>query len=298
MYKCAICKKEFDRKSNYTNHINKKNKCKYNSKTCKISNPECPKCHKHFTRKYSVDRHLKICGGNATKIKVKGNNNTNINMNGNDNTVNNTNNSKKTINNSVNIILLNFPPDKYTLSKDLAKILSSNENLVISMVKKTNVNKHKPEHHNIYYPDEKKSTGKIYTNNRWKTKSIDEILNMMVETKTEDLNEFLNEMCDILNNETKEKIKQAIKDFYDTKSRKKLKSYLKIILFDNKDMIKKTKKLAKYVSDSNDDDDSDDEINVKKTKKLKKYVSDDESDDEDSDNDVKSIKKSKKNKKK
>ena len=37
MYKCSRCKKEFDRKSNYEYHINKKYKCKYqgNSKTPK-----------------------------------------------------------------------------------------------------------------------------------------------------------------------------------------------------------------------------------------------------------------------
>jgi hypothetical protein len=252
IYRCERCKKIFDRKSNYTNHINRKNKCKYNSKTSKKINPSCPNCCKEFSRKYSVDRHLKVCKGDLTKTKGKINYNIKISGNNNNTKIDK---SKKIINN-INIISLNFPPDKYTLSEDLDKILSTNNDSVIEIVKKTNVKKNKSKH-NIYSSNKNSLYDEIYMNgrrNRINTRNVDEILNMILQTKTEDLNDFLNEMGDILKDETKEKIKQAIKKFYDTKSRKTLKSHLKIILFDNKDMVKKTKKLAKYISDNESDE--------------------------------------------
>lgn len=66
MYICHRCKKEFDRKSNFDQHINKMNKCKIiksikGSKSNKKNTYKCPKCDKNFTRKYSVTRHLQIC---------------------------------------------------------------------------------------------------------------------------------------------------------------------------------------------------------------------------------------------
>ena len=193
------------------------------------------------------------------------------------------------------VILLNFPPDKYTIAKELPKILQSNKNIIMSMIKKTNLNKKKPEHHNIYYPDSKKSHGEIYMNNKWKIKNMDEIINMIIETKTEDLSSILDEMGDIFNDDAKKRIQEVKEEFYDTKSRKMLAKHLKLLFFGKKDMIKKTRDMInkkKSIKDNNEEsseeeNSEDEEIFNQKTKKKSskknsknKIIESDDDDDE------------------
>lgn len=257
-FKCKGCKEIFTNKRNLIRHMNY---CSKNIDDEKIRY-ECEKCGKNYSRKDALIRHLRECDGDKVNKVNEVNANKTNGINGNKNKNNGIIGSKHSVaigkkskisvkkdcttNNTVNnlVVLLNFPPDKYTMGEDLGKILTSDENFIVSMVKKMNVNENKPEQHNIYYPDIKSGHGEIYTNNKWNTKKIDEILNMLVETKTEDLNSILNEMNGILNEKTKNKIRETIKEFYDTKSRNNLKSHLKVILYDGKNIIKKTKKIT------------------------------------------------------
>ena len=90
--------------------------------------------------------HIKLgrCKGNKQINNIKGNNNKIINKkNGNKKSFNTKKikNSKININkNKINvgsIVLLNFPPDKFAIVNDLGKILASDDNYIVSMVKKT-----------------------------------------------------------------------------------------------------------------------------------------------------------------
>ncbi len=56
-YKCNRCDKLFNRKTDYTRHLNRKNKCDQNAK-CK-KQFECSKCHKTYTTKWSLTRHTR-----------------------------------------------------------------------------------------------------------------------------------------------------------------------------------------------------------------------------------------------
>jgi len=74
-YDCPFCEHPFDRKWDLQGHLNRKNKCyeetSSNKETLKtlidkydliFDNPSCPHCHESFTKKSSLDRHLKrIC---------------------------------------------------------------------------------------------------------------------------------------------------------------------------------------------------------------------------------------------
>ncbi len=130
---------------------------------------------------------------------------------------------------------------------DFGEIFGSNKNIIESMISKVNLNPDKPQHHNIYYGDTKSSYGEIYENKKWIRKKIDEILDTLIESKIDDLNSILNDMKDFLNKKTRDKIKETIENFDCTKpgARKKLKSYLKPILYNHKDMIIKTRKLTR-----------------------------------------------------
>ncbi len=253
VYQCKKCGKEFNKKSNYKQHQKRKTKCNSgsHSKTNKKNKFKCSGCKKEYSRKDSLTRHTKICKSNINKNKG----NKNVNTNGNENIINNKN-SKITINKdnntNVNLILLNYPPDNYSFASDIGDILNSNENLIMEIIKKTNTNKNRPEHHNIYFPDLKKPVGEIYKNNKWNPKKIDEIVNIMIENNTECLKTYLKDLGIVLDKKTIDKIKKTYQEFYDAKSRKILADHIKMLLFANRKMIKKTRKKVNY--EENDDD--------------------------------------------
>jgi hypothetical protein len=73
------------------------------------------------------------------------------------------------------------------------------------------------------------------------------MLETLIDAKIGDLEEILNEMGDILSESARNKIKEAIENMDCSKpgARKKLKSYLKPILYNHKELIIKTRKLTK-----------------------------------------------------
>ena len=158
-YWCKKCSMQFGSNYNLNRHINSVHRKKSGSKTAKKKQMyKCVACKYETDRKDTLNRHMKSnrCKINKTKAlnktralnKIEGTKNITGNINGNKNKMII---SKDKINvEKINVILLNFPPDKYTILKDLPKILKSDENVIMSIIKKTNLNKKKPENHNIY----------------------------------------------------------------------------------------------------------------------------------------------------
>jgi uncharacterized C2H2 Zn-finger protein len=165
LYKCEKCNKEFNQKSNYVIHINRKKPCNINI----IINEKkilykCDKCNKEFNQKSNYLTHInrKIpCNNNISiedKYKILENQNNNlikendiiknkiiileqenIKINElynnlldkcikNNNTTNTTNNSNNTINNTINITLTNFGNEDYNK-------LTNDEILLLKIIK-------------------------------------------------------------------------------------------------------------------------------------------------------------------
>ena len=249
-YTCPKCKTNFANERNLTRH----QKTCGGSKSNKKTEFKCKYCANSFTRKDSLDRHIKMnrCKKYESiknKQKIKGNNNkqnTNI-----------TKGRTVTANNIVespgsNIYNFNFTFTfakdgiKSISLKDLSEIVNSKNSIFESMIKNVNLNPNKPQHHNVFYGNMQSSYGQVYENKEWVTKKIDEMLDTLIDAKREDLGEILNEMEDILNKKARNKIKEAIEnmDWMNPRARKKLKSYLKPILYNHKDLIIKTRKLT------------------------------------------------------
>lgn len=74
-----------------------------------------------------------------------------------------------------------------------------------------------------------------------KTKNINEILNKLIDAKTEDIREILDTYQNVINDKTKEKLQNAIKSesYKNIESRKLMKKYLKPILFNGSKALKK-----------------------------------------------------------
>ena len=239
-YFCKKCKKKFNKKSNYDRHINREIDCRSGSKTSRKNNIkfDCKKCGKLFNRKDNLNRHVNHCQVNINKIK---------NINGNRNNIAlNSYNSNNNV--TINLYIVNNGKDgiKNLTYDELNKILGSNENLIQALTKTVNLNPNKPQHHNILYLDKKSTYGEVYENKIWISKKIDEILDTLIDAKIEDLSEILNDMGDFLNKKTRARIKETMENVDYTKpgARKKLKSYLKPILYSYRDMIRKTRKLS------------------------------------------------------
>jgi len=282
-YKCNKCNKIFNKHDGYQKHKNRTSKCQSNNKLTKEIIHKCNECKKIYSRKDSLIRHLKICKGN---IKISKSKNTTVVI-GNKNTT--------LIKSPININLIVFTKDgvKNISPKDLADIFKSDRNIIENMISKVNLNPAKPEHHNVYYSDMKSSYGEVYENKKWIKKKIDEILNTLVDTKIEDLNEILNDMNDFLNKKTRNKIKASIEkiDYSKPGARKKLISYLKPILYNHKDMIIKTRKLTKeqeeeyFRKEQEKAEKEEEELNKQYAEKHKKFDDSDKDSDEDSDED-------------
>jgi len=194
-YKCNKCNKEFNRKSNYTSHINRKFLCNKNSitntgnlvieniitnETISVSESpvidkqiyKCEICHKEFNKKSNYTSHInrkKTCNNEiVSELKNYKNeyfnllikyeelqnkfidlNKNNITNNTTNNTINNHNNI--TTNNTINITLANFGNEKYTklTNEEQIRILKSNKQCVSNLIKFLHINDRLPEYKNI-----------------------------------------------------------------------------------------------------------------------------------------------------
>src|SRR5207253_9227190 len=126
----------------------------------------------------------------------------------------------------------------------------------------------KPNHNNVYYPDLKSSCGKIYENNKWVDKKINEIIDTLLDAKTDDLNTILDKFDGVLDKKIRRNIIDTIRDvdYSNPTRRKKLISYIKPILHSNKDVVIKTKKILENLKKEDDDELADQEVFKKGTK--------------------------------
>ena len=268
LYTCNKCGSNFAKKYDLNRHKNRITDCVSGSKTKKkIKSYHCKYCKKSFNRKDNMNRHMSTC---LKKTEIKISKSKNVIVNNGDNNV--------ALNNSnvyINLVIFAKDGVKNISQKDLGDILRSNKNLFESMISNVNFNPEKPEHHNVYCSDLKSAYGVVYENKKWVTKKIDEILDLLLDAKIEDLNEILNEMGVFLNKKTRQRIKETIEnaDYSKPNCRKKLKMYIKPLLYNNKEMIIKTRKLL-------EDNDDDYEYTRKKLNKKPKIVLDNSDDDE------------------
>jgi hypothetical protein len=267
VYECQRCNKKFDRKNDLDRHLARKKYCikKSGSKTNKIVfDPSCKACGKSFSRRDSLNRHVKICKKNKNS-KISKNSNSNGNNNNNNNPLltgnksNIFNGDKNTaingdikINNIENVNLVFFGTDNIEclIFNDLVKLVKSNKNLYEALITTINFNPKKPEHHNVYYPDLKGTYGKVYENKKWVNKKINEIINIILDLRTEDLKSIVENFGSALSKKAKENIIKTIEDadYSKLEQRKKLISYIKPILYNNKDIVLETRKLIKQIN--------------------------------------------------
>ena len=186
-YKCENCNKEFDKKINYTNHINKNKKCNIIDLQEKYSNLEI-ECQ----QLKQINQELKIENNKINELLEKCiTNKNNIITNTNTNIINNTNNT----NNIIKIKLVNFGQEKYTkLTKEEKQhILKYSKQSMANLIKYLHINDRMPEYKNVCVKNLRGKGGYLYEDNKWMHLNYNILLMILFKNKINDLDKILAE---------------------------------------------------------------------------------------------------------
>lgn len=261
-YKCKTCKSTFDRKSSYVDHMSRKIKCSSGKYIPKKMKHQCEYCEKSYSRKDSLNRHLRVCQNIITNhtVILKGNNNINcsnhITHNGD-------------VNNNFTINIFPFGEDgvESLTIEDKLDILLSNQGLIIEIICKVNFDPDKPSHHNMYISDIKSPYGVVYNGEKWSTVRYPNIVHTLVEAKKVDLEKILEEMKEYLNDDIVNGVRTALSKFNlcDHKFFKQIMIHIKPILYDNRELVMNTRYKQKHLDNVSD---------VQKNEKYKNALKD------------------------
>jgi len=197
IYTCENCKKEFNRKSTYETHLERKNPCKIDIHL----NNECSYCNKVYTTKYNLNVHLKTCSkklvddNNKQQIEelkkmlyeqqkkieqlshvTESNQNININENSNNNITNSNN-----VTNNINIYSVGKEDLSRLSNEDVIKICTSGTYYPIIAAQILHCNEKYPEFQNCLISNLRSNTGFVKIDDNWVSKSHDEIFRTLLK---------------------------------------------------------------------------------------------------------------------
>jgi uncharacterized C2H2 Zn-finger protein len=255
-YQCKNCSKIFFKKYNYTRHIERKTPCSILKKSFQVKkkNFKCKKCKKIFNRKDNYIRHINKCSCTSntdlslkknTKQKIIGNISGQV-LNGDINGDHN-----KFIIKNYNL----FPFGKdgidcLTIPEKIA-IFSSDENPMEMIIVKVHLDPLKLNHHNVGYTDEHSGYGIIFDGDKWLTERIEVIMEVLLESKEQDLLKIHDEIKHILTDDKNKNIENTLNNLdrklrptnkIDTASKRNLIAHLKKHFYNKKELVLEAKK--------------------------------------------------------
>lgn len=270
-YKCGKCNKVFSRKSHYEYHKNRKISCIPSSRStahviCQnnASKSQCSYCNKKFSRTDSLNRHIskyckikanqdnqkedllqilindmaemkeEICRLKSEKKYVR------INTK-----IENQFNQQNIIN--ANIRLLAFGKEDITHIVDevYKKILNRGFKSVPTLVEQVHFNKDKPENHNIYISNIRTNYVLVYDGDDWKLKERCNILQQLVDDKTDILSDKFDELITKLDEPTIRKFQRFLDQRDEDNVISNIKNDLKLLLYNNKKIPEATRELIR-----------------------------------------------------
>lgn len=259
IHTCERCKKQFRKKSNYVRHINNKKPCIkqeiYNCIHCEkefsrldsynrhiknvcSNNLKCNYCNKVFSSKYSCNRHQ----SNSCKLRPIAVGNTIIN--------NNTNNTTLNDNRVININLYGFTKEDFNTLPDnfINKILNRGMSSVHNLVKYTTCNTKTPQYHNLLITNKKENYMHVFNGKRWELTDKKDTLEHLAGDRLDFLLEKYYDLKEkdetTLEMDRKVSLLQKAYNNYtdDISLVEKMAKKLEVLLYNSKDIIKKTKK--------------------------------------------------------
>jgi parvulin-like peptidyl-prolyl isomerase len=275
IFKCEKCNKEFNRKSTYTSHIMRINSC---IKNIPIIN-ECEYCKKLYSNKYKLKIHMNTCkeksiidnitqiqleelkkmlydqkkkfeeqqkDNNELKKKVEELSHLSDNKQISNNNITVTENSNNNITNNINIYS-SGKEDLSILSKeDIIKLCTSGTYYPIVAVEILHCNEKYPEFQNVLISNLRSSTGLVKINNKWETKSHDELLTNIMRVDKKHISNLMKDLE--IDNKLQIKLESTQDEIDTNESKEHHKCKIKQKLYDASKMIAKTKKDSENLS--------------------------------------------------
>ena len=258
-FHCIFCSKKYKTKYTFLQHLNLKHSKKIVNKKLNTSqnlvntsqkkentsqkkeNPqkkndlECEYCNKVFTRKDNLNRHIKKY---CKKVKTANiTNNTTNNTTNNINTTNNTINNN--CNNTYNITINNFGKESLESisDKDIFKCVNKCYNGIPALFKLIHIDT--PENQNLYLTNIKNPYIYIYNDNKWILNELREILDYIQKEKKGIIEEYMEKNNNKFKKYKINNIKKMLEDYRNGNLEKRYNSKLKLLLINNKDILKK-----------------------------------------------------------
>jgi len=144
---------------------------------------------------------------------------------------------------NINIFAYNKNPDmSHLTNNDFFLIMNRGVNSVPKLIEAIHFNPDKPENHNVYIPNLKNKYAMIYNGKKWDLSNKEDIIDDMYDDNSNILEEKMEELE---NSETNSKVLNKFKRFINKKEderiRNKVKDQIKLLLFNNKEVMKKIK---------------------------------------------------------
>jgi hypothetical protein len=258
-YQCSRCQKVFPHKGTYERHVNRKFPCKIVGEIVRFA---CEFCDKTYTTKSNLNRHLKACKSKQnSEIEQRIDNmERKIEKLEIENKQLVVQNNVTNINNTINIVAYGKEDISRLTNKDFRAIMRRGMLSVPELVKRIHFDEKCPENHNVYISNLRGKYGQIHDDNKWRLVDIKELLQQVFGDHYDILITKFKELMgiDFLDDITVEKFRtflnsvnsdreQDIEDEQVSQSNRyveMVKEDLKKILYENRDVVEKTKKLV------------------------------------------------------
>ena len=257
-FECPKCNIVFGRNHILKKHLEKKNDCRI-YKTLIFNTNEnkyvCKYCDKLYCDKYILLNHYKICKIKKEQTIIEQYNVLNNKVIELENKFNNTiisntvNNNINTINNTVNLTITPFKDsNNYFNPKQIKYLLDRGYKSVEECIKQKHFNADHPENHNVYISNNRDKYANIYDGKEWIIEDKNEIVDNLISDNTDYLIDNFNDMIDELDTKIINKFNKFKNDMEDggesiADFSKRMKENVKILLYNNRNMIISTIKL-------------------------------------------------------
>jgi hypothetical protein len=167
-------------------------------------------------------------------------------------TINNIQNAEKiqnnTLNNTVNninIIAYGKEDLSHILETDYRRILNKGFKSVPAFVESVHFNKKKPENHNVYISNMRDNHALVYDGKEWQLQERDNVLQDMIDNKTEILHQKFDQIVNDLDEFTVRKFRRFLNESDDNAVINSIKKDLKLLLYNKRGIVEDTKNIER-----------------------------------------------------